>query len=151
MAISNVLHINQWSTHTCTDELLSSKHFLMSLLTNLVNIVSATCLFVENEKLRASWNGNIDWLSPLVLRPPLSKVPTFVKMIAPEGALVFHEKAWNAYPYCRTSESTPVLAHTPPPAVLHQELQSIPFLFRLYILHIHWKCGCIYSMYSLKN
>lgn len=24
-------------------------------------------------------------------------------MIAPEGSLVFHEKAWNAYPYCRTS------------------------------------------------
>lgn len=34
-----------------------------------------------------------------------SKVPGFVKMIAPEGALVFHEKAWNAYPYCRTSKS----------------------------------------------
>uniref|UniRef100_A0A674EW16 Phosphatidylinositol transfer protein beta isoform n=1 Tax=Salmo trutta TaxID=8032 RepID=A0A674EW16_SALTR len=33
-----------------------------------------------------------------------SKVPAFVKMIAPEGSLVFHEKAWNAYPYCRTSE-----------------------------------------------
>ncbi|XP_026876449.2 phosphatidylinositol transfer protein beta isoform isoform X2 [Electrophorus electricus] len=31
-----------------------------------------------------------------------SKVPGFVKMIAPEGALVFHERAWNAYPYCRT-------------------------------------------------
>lgn len=31
-----------------------------------------------------------------------SKVPGFVKMIAPEGSLVFHEKAWNAYPYCRT-------------------------------------------------
>ncbi|XP_030004723.1 phosphatidylinositol transfer protein beta isoform isoform X1 [Sphaeramia orbicularis] len=31
-----------------------------------------------------------------------SKVPGYVKMIAPEGALVFHEKAWNAYPYCRT-------------------------------------------------
>ncbi|XP_053871108.1 phosphatidylinositol transfer protein beta isoform-like [Malaclemys terrapin pileata] len=31
-----------------------------------------------------------------------SKVPTFVKMLAPEGSLVFHEKAWNAYPYCRT-------------------------------------------------
>lgn len=27
-------------------------------------------------------------------------------MIAPEGALVFHEKAWNAYPYCRTSKFT---------------------------------------------
>uniref|UniRef100_A0A3P8VYA5 Phosphatidylinositol transfer protein beta isoform n=1 Tax=Cynoglossus semilaevis TaxID=244447 RepID=A0A3P8VYA5_CYNSE len=33
-----------------------------------------------------------------------SKVPGYVKLIAPEGALVFHEKAWNAYPYCRTSE-----------------------------------------------
>lgn len=35
---------------------------------------------------------------------PHSKVPTFVRMIAPEGSLVFHEKAWNAYPYCRTSK-----------------------------------------------
>ncbi|XP_064209420.1 phosphatidylinositol transfer protein beta isoform-like [Anguilla rostrata] len=34
-----------------------------------------------------------------------SKVPGFVKMIAPKGSLAFHEKAWNAYPYCRTSES----------------------------------------------
>ncbi|MCI4385006.1 hypothetical protein PGIGA_G00045330 [Pangasianodon gigas] len=33
-----------------------------------------------------------------------SKVPTFIQMVAPEGALVFHEKAWNAYPYCRTSQ-----------------------------------------------
>ncbi|TNN82292.1 Phosphatidylinositol transfer protein beta isoform [Liparis tanakae] len=31
-----------------------------------------------------------------------SKVPPFVKLFAPEGSLVFHEKAWNAYPYCRT-------------------------------------------------
>ncbi|XP_018413279.1 PREDICTED: phosphatidylinositol transfer protein beta isoform isoform X1 [Nanorana parkeri] len=31
-----------------------------------------------------------------------SKVPGFVKLFAPEGSLVFHEKAWNAYPYCRT-------------------------------------------------
>ncbi|KAG7490097.1 phosphatidylinositol transfer protein beta isoform isoform X1 [Solea senegalensis] len=31
-----------------------------------------------------------------------SKVPAFINMIAPEGSLVFHEKAWNAYPYCRT-------------------------------------------------
>uniref|UniRef100_A0ACB8F9W6 Uncharacterized protein n=1 Tax=Sphaerodactylus townsendi TaxID=933632 RepID=A0ACB8F9W6_9SAUR len=30
------------------------------------------------------------------------KVPPFVKMVAPEGALNIHEKAWNAYPYCRT-------------------------------------------------
>uniref|UniRef100_A0A2K6UA92 Phosphatidylinositol transfer protein alpha isoform n=1 Tax=Saimiri boliviensis boliviensis TaxID=39432 RepID=A0A2K6UA92_SAIBB len=33
-----------------------------------------------------------------------SKVPTFVRMLAPEGALNIHEKAWNAYPYCRTNE-----------------------------------------------
>ncbi|XP_058473367.1 phosphatidylinositol transfer protein beta isoform isoform X1 [Solea solea] len=31
-----------------------------------------------------------------------SKIPSFVKLIAPEGSFVFHEKAWNAYPYCRT-------------------------------------------------
>ncbi|XP_072244349.1 phosphatidylinositol transfer protein beta isoform [Leuresthes tenuis] len=31
-----------------------------------------------------------------------SKVPGFVKLLAPEGSLIFHEKAWNAYPYCRT-------------------------------------------------
>ncbi|XP_021101023.1 phosphatidylinositol transfer protein beta isoform-like isoform X2 [Heterocephalus glaber] len=30
-----------------------------------------------------------------------SKVPTFVRMIATKGSLVFHEKAWNSYPYCR--------------------------------------------------
>ncbi|KAJ8287127.1 hypothetical protein GJAV_G00047960 [Gymnothorax javanicus] len=42
-----------------------------------------------------------------------SKVPTFVKMIAPEGALVFHEKAWNAYPYCRTGEFIDILLLTP--------------------------------------
>uniref|UniRef100_A0A670KG36 Phosphatidylinositol transfer protein beta isoform n=1 Tax=Podarcis muralis TaxID=64176 RepID=A0A670KG36_PODMU len=33
-----------------------------------------------------------------------SKVPGFVRMFAPEGSLVFHEKAWNAYPYCRTND-----------------------------------------------
>ncbi|XP_032071652.1 LOW QUALITY PROTEIN: phosphatidylinositol transfer protein alpha isoform [Thamnophis elegans] len=31
-----------------------------------------------------------------------SKVPPFVRMLAPEGALDIHEKAWNAYPFCRT-------------------------------------------------
>ena len=35
---------------------------------------------------------------------PCSKVPGWLRYIAPEGALVFHEKAWNAYPYCRTGE-----------------------------------------------
>ncbi|KAK1883057.1 Phosphatidylinositol transfer protein alpha isoform [Dissostichus eleginoides] len=31
-----------------------------------------------------------------------SKVPSFVRMLAPSSALNIHEKAWNAYPYCRT-------------------------------------------------
>jgi len=31
-----------------------------------------------------------------------SKVPTFVKAIAPKGSLEVYEEAWNAYPYCRT-------------------------------------------------
>lgn len=49
--------------------------------------------------------GPWSWLCDLFFSR-CSKVPGFVKMIAPEGALVFHEKAWNAYPYCRTSKST---------------------------------------------
>ncbi|XP_051255540.1 phosphatidylinositol transfer protein alpha isoform [Dicentrarchus labrax] len=31
-----------------------------------------------------------------------SKVPGFIRVIAPKGSLEVHEKAWNAYPYCRT-------------------------------------------------
>lgn len=34
-----------------------------------------------------------------------SKVPSFISVLAPKGSLVVHEEAWNAYPYCRTSES----------------------------------------------
>lgn len=38
-----------------------------------------------------------------------SKVPSFIRWIAPEGALEVHEKAWNAYPYCRTEYSNPYM------------------------------------------
>ncbi|XP_071395925.1 phosphatidylinositol transfer protein alpha isoform-like [Centroberyx affinis] len=31
-----------------------------------------------------------------------SKVPGYIKALAPKGSLEVHEKAWNAYPYCRT-------------------------------------------------
>ncbi|KAJ7990267.1 hypothetical protein DPEC_G00298550 [Dallia pectoralis] len=31
-----------------------------------------------------------------------SKVPSYVRVLAPSTALNIHEKAWNAYPYCRT-------------------------------------------------
>jgi len=36
-----------------------------------------------------------------------SKVPKFVRMIAPEGSLEVHEEAHNGYPYCRTVLSNP--------------------------------------------
>ncbi|XP_039613057.1 phosphatidylinositol transfer protein alpha isoform isoform X1 [Polypterus senegalus] len=31
-----------------------------------------------------------------------SKVPSYVRVLAPASAFNIHEKAWNAYPYCRT-------------------------------------------------
>lgn len=31
-----------------------------------------------------------------------SKVPKWIRAIAPKGSLEMHEKAWNAYPFCRT-------------------------------------------------
>ncbi|KNC74539.1 phosphatidylinositol transfer protein alpha isoform [Sphaeroforma arctica JP610] len=36
-----------------------------------------------------------------------SKVPKFVKMLAPEGSLVLEEEAWNAFPYCKTVLKNP--------------------------------------------
>ncbi|XP_054166789.1 phosphatidylinositol transfer protein alpha isoform-like [Oppia nitens] len=36
-----------------------------------------------------------------------SKVPGFVKMLAPKGSLEIHEEAWNAYPYCKTVITNP--------------------------------------------
>lgn len=43
-----------------------------------------------------------------------SKVPAFLRRIAPKGSLAIHEKAWNAYPYCRTELSVSCrLAETP--------------------------------------
>lgn len=36
-----------------------------------------------------------------------SKVPAFIRLLAPKGSLEIHEEAWNAYPYCRTVISNP--------------------------------------------
>ncbi|KAJ0063369.1 hypothetical protein NL108_002656, partial [Boleophthalmus pectinirostris] len=30
------------------------------------------------------------------------KVPGWIRALAPKGSLEIHEKAWNAYPYCKT-------------------------------------------------
>lgn len=36
-----------------------------------------------------------------------SKVPAFIRILAPKGAFEIHEEAWNAYPYCRTVITNP--------------------------------------------
>jgi len=36
-----------------------------------------------------------------------SKVPAFIRLMAPKGSLEVHEEAWNAYPYCRTVITNP--------------------------------------------
>jgi len=36
-----------------------------------------------------------------------SKVPGFIRLLAPKGSLEIHEEAWNAYPYCRTVITNP--------------------------------------------
>lgn len=36
-----------------------------------------------------------------------SRVPSFIRMIAPKGSLTIDEKAWNAYPYCKTVITNP--------------------------------------------
>lgn len=36
-----------------------------------------------------------------------SRVPAFIRLIAPKGSLEIHEEAWNAYPYCRTIITNP--------------------------------------------
>ncbi|XP_053729433.1 phosphatidylinositol transfer protein alpha isoform-like [Synchiropus splendidus] len=38
-----------------------------------------------------------------------SKVPRLIKALAPNGSLEVHEKAWNAYPYCRTIITNPFM------------------------------------------
>lgn len=36
-----------------------------------------------------------------------SKVPSFIRLLVPKGAMEIHEEAWNAYPYCKTVITNP--------------------------------------------
>jgi len=36
-----------------------------------------------------------------------SKVPWWIKKLTPKGSLEIHEKAWNAYPFCKTLVNNP--------------------------------------------
>lgn len=38
-----------------------------------------------------------------------SKVPKWIRAIAPKGSLEMHEEAWNAYPFCRTVINVKIL------------------------------------------
>ncbi|KAK7882810.1 hypothetical protein WMY93_028984 [Mugilogobius chulae] len=38
-----------------------------------------------------------------------SKVPRWVRNLAPKGSLELHEEAWNAYPYCKTVLKSPYM------------------------------------------
>ncbi|XP_074535572.1 phosphatidylinositol transfer protein beta isoform-like [Halichoeres trimaculatus] len=48
----------------------------------------------ENEEGKGQYTHKIYHLK--------SKVPSLLSKVAPPGSLSVHEKAWNAYPYCRT-------------------------------------------------
>lgn len=53
----------------------------------------------ENKNEKGQYTHKIYYLQ--------SKVPAWIKKIAPKGALEIHEEAWNAYPYCRTVLTNP--------------------------------------------
>jgi len=36
-----------------------------------------------------------------------SKTPALLRKVAPRGSLAIHERAWNAYPYCKTELTNP--------------------------------------------
>lgn len=36
-----------------------------------------------------------------------SRVPGYIRLLAPKGSLEVHEEAWNAYPYCKTVITNP--------------------------------------------
>jgi len=38
-----------------------------------------------------------------------NKVPGIIRTLAPKGALEMHERAWNAYPFCRTVYTNPYM------------------------------------------
>lgn len=59
------------------------------------------------------------------------KVPLFIRMLAPEGALEVHEKSWNAYPYSRTVYSVRLGATYQPLPCTTNTLTTLITLFML--------------------
>lgn len=60
-----------------------------------------------------------------------SKVPAFIRLLAPKGSLEIHEEAWNAYPYCKTVITVSTVKNQ----------SNVDFFFRL----LHDVVACIYT------
>lgn len=58
---------------------------------------------VQNEAVEHEKYGHCQYTHKIMHLS--SKVPTVVRLLAPKGSLEVHEKAWNAYPFCRTEYS----------------------------------------------
>lgn len=63
-----------------------------------------------------------------------SKVPSFIRIVAPKGSLEIHEEAWNAYPYCRTVITVCIEFYFP-----------VKYLSRT--IHINEHCNKVYAQH----
>ena len=82
-------------------------------------------------------------------RSSTRKVPTMLRLLAPNGALETHEKSWNAYPFCHTEYSVSLC-----PITIKNGVEANVFYLRyLYceILEpICWKSTCCFFMNSFN-
>ena len=69
----------------------------------------------------------------------LSKVPRFVRLLAPKGSLEVHEEAWNCFPFVQTTLT--VSPSPPTPALSHLKC----------ILHCCCNLRCISFFYLHQN
>jgi hypothetical protein len=53
-----------------------------------------SCSVVDSSIVSAQYTHKVYHLS--------SRVPSVIRMVAPTGSLTLHEKAWNAFPVCKT-------------------------------------------------
>lgn len=76
-----------------------------------------------------------------------SKVPSFIRLMAPKGSLEIHEEAWNAYPYCRT-----VITVSNPDGAQRCSLRNgVSLLFCCCWCVALWQYGCAWGTQSNDN
>ncbi|CAG8441024.1 6955_t:CDS:2 [Diversispora eburnea] len=74
----------------------------------------------DDEKGRGQYTYKIYHLS--------SKVPAFIRVLAPSGALELYEEAWNAYPHCKTEINPKLLKLF---SIISNKLFQINCLFQI--------------------